>query len=144
MRVSKKSEYAVRALVEMVLRAGESQGWRQTSQIAANTGIPEKFLEQILLVLKKGGLLTSRRGAVGGYALAVPAETVTLDRIIGMLDGGVVEEGEEDASCAGLYREVLARAEEASREVLRGTSLADLADEVRRRNPGGAGIEYQI
>lgn len=144
MRVSKKSEYAVRALVEMVLRAGDSQGWRQTAQIAASTGIPEKFLEQILLVLKKGGLLSSRRGAVGGYALAVPAESVTLDQIIGMLDGGVVEEAVEDSPCARLYHEVLARAEEAAHGVLRGVSLADLAEEVRRRSPREPGIEYQI
>lgn len=144
MRVSKKSEYAVRALVEMVLRAGETQGWRQTSQIAASTGIPEKYLEQILLVLKKAGLLASRRGAVGGYALNVPPESVTLDQIISLLDGEGAEEAGQGTLCAKAYREALARAEEASRRVLQSVTLATLAEEVRRRGADTGGLEYQI
>jgi Rrf2 family protein len=144
MRVSKKSEYAVRALVEMVLRAGETQGWRQTSQIAASTGIPEKYLEQILLVLKKAGLLTSRRGAVGGYALNVPPESVTLDQIISLLDGDAAEEAGESTLCAKVYREALGRADDASRRVLQSATLATLAEEVRRRGQATGGLEYQI
>jgi Rrf2 family protein len=144
MRVSKKSEYAVRALVEMVLRAGETQGWRQTSQIAASTGIPEKYLEQILLVLKKAGLLTSRRGAVGGYALQVPPESITLDQVISLLEGEETEDAGESALCAKVYREALRRADDAARRVLQSTTLADLAEEVRRRGGAAGALEYQI
>jgi Rrf2 family protein len=144
MRVSKKSEYAVRALVEMTLRAEGREGWRQISQIAASTRIPEKFLEQILLVLKKGGLLKSRRGAIGGYALNVEPDQITLDQIIHLLDGTDTEGRPVESGCAQLFRDVLDRAEAASRVVLRDTTVGELARQVKAELEAQGTVEYYI
>lgn len=85
MKLSKKSEYGLRALLELTLVHGSATLQRQ--QIAARQNIPIEFLEQILLALKRAGLLASRRGMKGGYSLIKPPETITLGQVIRILDG---------------------------------------------------------
>jgi Rrf2 family protein len=88
MRLSKKGEYAVRALIEIGFEAKLRPGSLiQISTVAQRTNIPEKFLEQILLALRNGGILKSKRGVEGGYSLAKPADEVTLGEVIRLLDG---------------------------------------------------------
>lgn len=85
MRFSKKSEYALRALIELTAQYGRALVQRQ--HIAARQNIPIEFLEQILLTLKNAGLLMSRRGVSGGYSLIKPPEQITLGQVIRLLDG---------------------------------------------------------
>ncbi len=85
MRFSKKSEYGLRALLELTLAYNERV--LQRHQIAERQHIPLEFLEQILLALKRAGLLSSRRGMSGGYALIKPPDEVTLGQVIRILDG---------------------------------------------------------
>ena len=85
MRFSKKSEYGLRALIELTAAYGKDPLPRH--QIAARQHIPLVFLEQILLALKHAGLLASTRGVSGGYALIKPPSKVTLGRVIRTLDG---------------------------------------------------------
>jgi Rrf2 family cysteine metabolism transcriptional repressor len=85
MRFSKKSEYALRALIELTMAYGGTPVRRH--QIAGRQNIPIVFLEQILLALKHAGLLASARGAQGGYALIKPPTKVTLGQVIRILDG---------------------------------------------------------
>jgi len=145
MRVSKKSEYAVRALVEIALRQGDGNGWRQISQIADATRIPEKFLEQILLILKKRGLLQSRRGVVGGYALNTDPASIDMDMVIQILDGDSADEKIPTDPGAAVYHRILARSELAAREVLRGSTLADLVREARKlQGLGASTLDYHI
>jgi Rrf2 family protein len=88
MRLSKKGEYAVRALVEIGFEAHLRPGTLiQISTVAQRTNIPEKFLEQILLALRNGGVLRSKRGVEGGYSLAKPSDQITLGEVIRLLDG---------------------------------------------------------
>ena len=88
MRLSKKGEYAVRALVEIGFEAHHRpNSLIQISTVAQRTNIPEKFLEQILLALRNGGVLKSKRGVEGGYSLAKPADDITLGEVIRLLDG---------------------------------------------------------
>src|SRR5471030_3047736 len=88
MRLSKKGEYAVRALVEIGFEAHLRPGTLiQISTVAHRTNIPEKFLEQILLALRNGGVLRSKRGVEGGYSLAKPSDQITLGEVIRLLDG---------------------------------------------------------
>ena len=88
MRLSKKGEYAVRALVEIGFEAHHRpQSLIQISTVAQRTNIPEKFLEQILLALRNGGVLKSKRGVEGGYSLAKPPDDITLGEVIRLLDG---------------------------------------------------------
>ncbi len=85
MKLSKKSEYALRALLELTLAHGNST--LQRHEIAHRQHIPVEFLEQILLALKRAGLLASRRGMRGGYALIKSPSEVTLGQVIRILDG---------------------------------------------------------
>jgi Rrf2 family protein len=88
MRLSKKGEYAVRALVEIGFESYERpNSLIQISTVAKRTNIPEKFLEQILLALRNGGVLKSKRGVEGGYSLAKAPDDITLGEVIRLLDG---------------------------------------------------------
>ncbi len=85
MKLSKKSEYGLRALLELTLAHGKTT--LQRHDIAARQHIPVEFLEQILLALKRAGLLASRRGMKGGYSLIKPPDSITLGQVIRVLDG---------------------------------------------------------
>ncbi len=85
MKFSKRSEYALRALIELTPKYGQAPVQRHV--IARRQHIPIEFLEQILLALRNAGLLASRRGVDGGYSLIKPPEKVTLGQVIRILDG---------------------------------------------------------
>jgi Rrf2 family protein len=86
MRVSQKTEYALRALLDLSLNATGDRAAR-TSEIAKRARVPEKFLEAILVELRKAGLVRSRRGPDGGHALARAPAAITLGQIRTALDG---------------------------------------------------------
>ena len=83
MRLSKKAEYALRALAVMA-RGGKTWSIHELSEREC---IPVKYLEQILLVLRHAGVLLSRRGVGGGYSLARGAGEIALGEVIRALDG---------------------------------------------------------
>lgn len=85
MKLSKKAEYALRAIVAMA----RDQAGRTFSiqEISASERIPLKFLEQILLILKHAGILRSKRGVGGGYQLVRPATRITIADIVDNVDG---------------------------------------------------------
>lgn len=85
MRFSKKSEYGLRAMIELTQSFG--QGLVQRQALAERQSIPLGFLEMILLQLKNSGLVGSRRGVNGGVFLLKAPEEVTLGQIIRILDG---------------------------------------------------------
>ena len=87
MRLTKKSKYAVRALMELALdNCGAPLG---AYEIARRQHIPERFLEQIFGDLRRAGILESRRGAHGGFCFCVPPEEITVLDIVEILDGEV-------------------------------------------------------
>ena len=83
-----KSDYALRALME--LAAARGKGPMQSAEIAARRSIPESYLEQLLTVLRKAGLVNSIRGPQGGHALAVHPAQITAGNVIRALEGPVV------------------------------------------------------
>lgn len=85
MKISRKAEYAMRALLAMA-RSPETSTF-SIQDIASSEHIPLKFLEQILLVLKNGGLLRSKRGVGGGYQFQRVPLKITLGEIIQLIDG---------------------------------------------------------
>jgi Rrf2 family protein len=87
MKVSSKTDYALRTVLELT-RASSGEVV-QVAAIAKRRHIPRKFLEQILAILKNGGIVGSRRGARGGYYLARPPSEVTLFEIISLMDHGL-------------------------------------------------------
>lgn len=85
MRLSKKAEYALKAVVAMG-RRGQGKSM-QIQELSEAEHIPVKFLEQILLALRKGDVLRSKRGVGGGYQLAKPAAEISLGEIVELMDG---------------------------------------------------------
>lgn len=85
MKLSRKAEYAMRALLAMA-RSPEISTF-SIQDIASSERIPLKFLEQILLVLKNGGLLRSKRGVGGGYQFQKTPLRITLGEVIQLIDG---------------------------------------------------------
>lgn len=85
MRISRKAEYALRALSVMARKPPATTFLIE--DLASAGHIPVKFLEQILLVLKRTGLLRSRRGVGGGYQLERPADRISLAEVLTAVDG---------------------------------------------------------
>jgi Rrf2 family protein len=83
--LSQKARYAIRALTALAELEPAAQA--QIAEIADSARVPRKFLEQILLDLKKRGLVHSTRGKLGGYTLGRPADQIELAEIIRTIDG---------------------------------------------------------
>ena len=130
--ISQKAKYALRALIALA-RADDSL---VISDIAEEQAIPRKFLEQILLDLKHHGLLQSRRGRLGGYALLRPADQITFGQVLRLIDGPIAPlpclsriayrrcddcRSEEDCEIRHVFSEVA----DALRRVLDKATIAD-------------------
>jgi Rrf2 family protein len=85
MRLSTKGEYASRAMLELSRRHGN--GPLHIREISEAQNIPRRFLEQILLMLKRAGYLKSRKGQKGGYVLAKPPSAISVAEVIRVMDG---------------------------------------------------------
>ncbi|HRD45955.1 MAG TPA: Rrf2 family transcriptional regulator [Caulobacter sp.] len=133
--LSHKARYALRALVEL---AREDGAQMTAADLSAAADAPRKFLEAILLELSRRGLVRSRRGKFGGYALARPAVSITFAEVIRVIDGPLAlapcvsrtafrkcDDCPDLATCS--LREALLRARDATSEVLDNYSLADAA-----------------
>jgi Rrf2 family transcriptional regulator, cysteine metabolism repressor len=128
--VTSKSRYAVVALAELARSGSEPI---PIGQIAERRGMPVQFLEQLFSTLRRAGILTSHRGAKGGYTLARPPEEITVLEVVQALDGVVGEEGKE---AGGIWAEGV----EALRETFRSNTIADIAR--RESQESGAGMYY--
>ncbi|MCL6091566.1 MAG: Rrf2 family transcriptional regulator [Actinobacteria bacterium] len=87
MRVSTRGDYACRALLSLALHGGDTP--TSVRDIALRTGLPQPYLEQILLALKGAGLVRSKRGVGGGYVLARPPDKLTLGQVVAAVDGPI-------------------------------------------------------
>jgi Rrf2 family protein len=86
-KLSKRGEYALRALIDFGVAQAIGRPLLQVSELAAKEGLPIKFLEQILMQLKAAGYLESRRGKHGGYLLARPPENISVGQVARLIDG---------------------------------------------------------
>ncbi|NUT56559.1 MAG: Rrf2 family transcriptional regulator [Thermoleophilia bacterium] len=129
MRVSAKVDYALRALAEL---AAAPPGLVKAERLAMAQEIPLKFLENILLELRRAEIVASQRGVEGGYRLAKPAEEVSLADVIRAVEGPIATvrgARPEDVSYSGpavALRDVWIELRASMRGVLEETSLADL------------------
>ena len=132
MRVSAKTDYALRAVVELA-SSGDGTTPVKGERLATSQGIPLRFLENILLQLRHAGIVESRRGADGGYKLARPPEEITLADVIRAIDGplaGVSGQRPETLDFKGRsepLREVWVAVRASLRSVLEEVTLADVA-----------------
>jgi Rrf2 family protein len=131
MRVSTRTRYGIRAVVELARQEGQSP--LQLRVIGEREEISVKYLEQLMAVLKAAGLVRSVRGAKGGYVLARPADQITMDEVYRCLEGPVVtvECAEDPGACKRVTdcaaRGLWVNVERAIHEVLASTTLADIA-----------------
>jgi Rrf2 family protein len=130
--LSSKSEYALLALLELAAHYDSGEPL-QIRQISSQQQIPDRYLEQLLASLRRGGLLRSQRGAKGGYLLAREPWKITLLDVVNCLDGGG---GDNPApptvptkSLEGVViGEIWQEADTAANQVLQRYTLKDLRD----------------
>lgn len=153
-QLSKKTQYSLRALYALTRRYG--QGPTLIQEMAESESIPKKFLENILLTLKGFGLVHSKKGKGGGYALAQPPRLIMLGPVVRMMEGPLAplpcasetryrkcEECVDADSCA--TRIVMREVRDAIAQVLDNTSLEEAvrrADEAAQKK--SAAPSYQI
>ena len=132
--ISQKAKYALRALVSLARnQRGETM---MIGEISKEQAIPKKFLEQILLELKRAGFVASRRGRAGGYELLRAPEEIRFGEVLRLIDGPIAPlpclskiaykkcaDCRDEASCE--IRHVFERVTLATRAVLDQTTLAD-------------------
>lgn len=135
MRLSARVDYALRATVELAARAADGPACRPVTadRLATAQEIPPKFLESILLQLRRGGIVTAQRGPDGGYRLARPAEGISLAEVIRVIDGPLANvrgQRPEDIGypgAAAALRDVWIALRASERQILEQVSVADVA-----------------
>lgn len=140
--MSTRGDYASRALLSLALGADLSIP-TSVRDLAERTGLPQPYLEQILLILKGVGLVRSKRGVGGGYVLARDAEDITLAEIVAAVDGPIVAgdfgEPHRDGACDHEGQCVLlavwADVGNHMREHLASFTLADMVLQARGLQP---------
>lgn len=150
MRLSTRGEYASRAMLELTLH------WPHRSlhirEISSAQDIPKRFLEQILLLLKRAGYLRSRKGPKGGYRLAKPPSQITVAEVIRVMDGPLApidcvsvtahEVCPLEGSCGlrWLWKEV----RDSVARILERTTFAEVARRARRVGDSAAGRKRRL
>ncbi len=130
MRVSAKTDYALRALIELALAPEQLL---RAELIGTTQGIPQGFLQGILADLRRAGLVISQRGQAGGWRLAGPASAISVADVIRAVDGPLVSvygeppEAVKYNESAAVLQHVWVAARSSLREVLEQVSVADLA-----------------
>jgi Rrf2 family protein len=140
-RVSTRGDYASRALLSLALRDEDAP--TSVRDLAERTGLPQPYLEQILLSLKGAGLVRSKRGVGGGYVLARSADLITLAEIVAAVDGpinaGDFGEPHRNGACDHegqcVLLEVWADVGNHMREHLASYTLADMVVQARGGRP---------
>jgi Rrf2 family protein len=139
--LSKKAKYALQALLQLAKEY--DQGPTLISELAQREGIPKKFLELILLDLKRHGILQSKKGKGGGYFLGKNPEAIFLGQAIRVLDGPLApipcvsqtaymkcHECKDEKTCG--IRLVMQEVRDATAKILDSTSLADMIQRVEK------------
>ena len=131
MRITARVDYAVRAAVEL---ASSGDGPVTAEHLAEAQQIPVNFLENILLDLRRAGIVESRRGAAGGYLLAKPAKDIVLADVVRAVEGplasvrGLSPDALDYDGSAAALRDVWVALRSAVRSVLEHVTLADVAN----------------
>jgi Rrf2 family cysteine metabolism transcriptional repressor len=137
MRLSMKGDYGVRAMLDLAERFG--QGPVQSEAIARRQGVSDAYLDQLLTLLRRAGLVRSVRGPRGGHELARPASDISLMDVLGALEGDFLAigpsgsgagraDGAEELPSVRVQRELWGTVRAATEKVLAGTTVHDLLE----------------
>ncbi|MEO1621618.1 MAG: Rrf2 family transcriptional regulator [Cyanobacteria bacterium J06632_3] len=135
MDLSCKSEYALLALIELSLHYSKGEPLR-ICQIAAEQGIPDRYLEQLLATLRRNGFVKSQRGAKGGYLLTREPWKITLLDVVSCIEGfdAKAKEVKSPQTTEGaVVSEVWQEARQSAESILEGYTLQDLVDKRNAR-----------
>ncbi|GDX52552.1 Rrf2 family transcriptional regulator [Bacteroidota bacterium] len=134
--LSKKAKYGLQAIIFLAKEEKKKKGPIQISELAEKENIPKKFLEIILLEMRKQGILHSKMGAGGGYSLGKSADKISIGQIVRLLDGPLAQvsclsktayhkcdECKDEKTCE--IRKVMKKVHESTARILDRTSLAD-------------------
>jgi Rrf2 family protein len=145
MKLTMKGDYGLRAMVDMAMYYG--QGPIESSDIASRQYVPEQYLDQILIVLRKEGLIRSVRGPKGGHMLARPPAEITMAEVMQALEGYVPPmeclpnpdfcKLSPGCSLRGVWQQI----DEMTQKILTTTTIEDLA---QRHHSGNAETMYYI
>ncbi len=148
MKISTKGDYATRALQDLAMHY--DKGPVPIEVIARRQALPGRYLEQLLLALKRAGFLASKRGVNGGYYLAKPPREITLGQVIRAVDGPIApifcvtdaprEQCSQETICA--LRDVWADVRDAVSAIVDHTTLADICERIRAKTQER--VTYQI
>lgn len=149
MQISHKTDYSLKIILHLSGCYPESSAHIQ--QIADAQDIPKKFLEQILLLLKKGGFVASKQGPQGGYFLTKAPEEITVGDVIRFVEGPIqpisciAPGAEESCSFASVcvFRDIWKDVETAIANVIDTVSFRDLVEREKEKR-GHSIIDYQI
>jgi Rrf2 family protein len=135
MKITFKGDYALKAVLDLALHYGGAPV--TIHEVAKHIDAPVKFLEQVLLDLKRGGFIESRRGKVGGYLLSKPPEAITIGEVIRFMDGPIepiacVKEGY--SKCGDIYkcafRGIWKKVFQVTSEIVDNTTFEDMVKEI--------------
>jgi Rrf2 family protein len=147
-RLSRRSEYGLRALVDLIRHEGD--GPIPLGALARRNNLPPKFLEQIMSRLRRAGIVRTTLGAHGGYTMATPPGSVSIGRVIRLLDGALAPLGcvslryyercscVDEATCS--LRDVMLDVRDAMLAILDRETLAELAAREGRASIDPRGI----
>ena len=146
MRITYKGDYALKTILDLALHYGDSPV--TIHELAKRADTPTKFLEQILLDLKRGGFVESRRGKVGGYLLARPPAQIKLGEVVRFIDGPI-----EPIACLSkkykgckdvykcVFKDIWAKISESTAKIVDNITFEDLLKKIKRPE---SDFSYQI
>jgi Rrf2 family protein len=151
--LSRKARHALRALY--ALAAHGDRGHVLIADLAEQEKLPRKFLEAILLELKNGGILQSKKGKGGGYALARPPERILIGEVIRIIDGPLAPipcvsekayvrcaECPDEESCG--TRLVMKKVRDAIADIVDHTTLRDVEEQIAKARRQAPAVAYSI
>jgi Rrf2 family protein len=137
MRITYKGDYALKAILDLALHYGNLV---TINDLAKRADIPIKFLEQVLLDLKRGGFVESKRGKIGGYFLAKHPSQIKIGQVIRFIDGPIepiVCVDHKYSGCKDIYkcvfRKVWQEVSKATSSIVDNITFADLAGQALNR-----------
>lgn len=136
MKLSTRAKYGIHAMLDLALNQG--QGPQSIKSIAERQSIPEQYLEQLIAVLRREGLVNSVRGAQGGYYLALQPGEITMARLMHVLEGPIdlsdclVDDQYCEKACICPTRRVWEKLSQSIDEVLGSVTLGDMLEDHMR------------
>jgi Rrf2 family transcriptional regulator, cysteine metabolism repressor len=150
MKITYKGDYSLKAMLSLALHY--NKGVLPIQELAKKGDIPYKFLEQILLSLKRGGFVGSKRGIDGGYFLAKPPESITVGDVVRFIEGPI-----EPVACAKqdsyekckdfpycVFKDIWSQVYTATSLVVDTVTFAELVRRVENIKSGNGNASYSI